>query len=126
MKDLGQKSTDYMPKIDIKRIFSLDGVKMAIAIDPEGEVKEEMGAENIDGDQLAAVVSFVMAESRAMATRLGEDQISMVFVEFRDIALLSIPLDEGYFLLLLTDPSANVGQISYELKKSLEHMGAVL
>lgn len=98
---------------------------MSLVIDPEGEVEEEMGAENIDGDQLAAVVSFVMAESRAMATRLGDDQISMVFVEFRDIALLSLPLDEGYFLLLLTDPSANVGQISYELKKSQESAGAM-
>jgi len=83
------------PKVDLKRIFSLDGVRMSLVIDPEGEVKEEMGAENIDGDQLAAVVSFVMAESRAMATRLGDDQISMVFVEFRDIALLSLPLEEG-------------------------------
>jgi|GEM_PF-864152 predicted regulator of Ras-like GTPase activity (Roadblock/LC7/MglB family) len=113
------------PKVDLKRIFSLDGVRMSLVIDPEGEVKEEMGAENIDGDQLAAVVSFVMAESRAMATRLGDDQISMVFVEFRDIALLSLPLEEGYFLLLLTDPSANVGQISYELKKSQESAGAL-
>lgn len=113
------------PKVDLKRIFSLDGVRMSLVIDPEGEVQEEMGAENIDGDQLAAVVSFVMAESRAMATRLGDDQISMVFVEFRDIALLSLPLEEGYFLLLLTDPSANVGQISYELKKSQESAGAM-
>ncbi|MBP7121354.1 MAG: roadblock/LC7 domain-containing protein [Methanolinea sp.] len=113
------------PKVDLKRIFSLDGVRMSLVIDPEGEVQEEMGAENIDGDQLAAVVSFVMAESRAMATRLGDDQISMVFVEFRDIALLSLPLEEGYFLLLLTDPSANVGQISYELKKSQESAGAL-
>jgi len=113
------------PKVDLKRIFSLDGVRMSLVIDPEGEVQEEMGAENIDGDQLAAVVSFVMAESRAMATRLGDDQISMVFVEFRVIALLSLPLEEGYFLLLLTDPSANVGQISYELKKSQESAGAL-
>ena len=121
----GREASGRTPKVDLKRIFSLDGVRMSLVIDPEGEVQEEMGAENIDGDQLAAVVSFVMAESRAMATRLGDDQISMVFVEFRDIALLSLPLEEGYFLLLLTDPSANVGQISYELKKSQESAGAM-
>lgn len=121
----GRGAPERMPKVDLKRIFSLDGVRMSLVIDPEGQVQEEMGAENIDGDQLAAVVSFVMAESRAMATRLGDDQISMVFVEFRDIALLSLPLEEGYFLLLLTDPSANVGQISYELKKSQESAGAM-
>ncbi|OPX71089.1 MAG: Roadblock/LC7 domain protein [Methanoregulaceae archaeon PtaB.Bin108] len=121
----GREASGRKPNVDLKRIFSLDGVRMSLVIDPEGEVEEEMGAENIDGDQLAAVVSFVMAESRAMATRLGDDQISMVFVEFRDIALLSLPLDEGYFLLLLTDPSANVGQISYELKKSQESAGAM-
>jgi len=115
-----------MPKNELKRLFSLDGVRMAIIIDPEGGVSEEMGAENIEGDQLAAVVSFVMAESRAMATRLGEEQISMVFVEFRDMALLSIPLDGGFFLLLITHPTANVGQISYELKKNQDLIGSLL
>ncbi len=115
-----------MPKNELQRLFSLDGVRMALIIDPDGGVFEEMGAANIEGDQLAAVVSFVMAESRAMATRLGEEQISMVFVEFRDLALLSIPLKGGHFLVLITHPSANVGQISYELKKNQEVIGSFL
>lgn len=115
-----------MPKKELQRLFSLEGVRMALIISPEGEVSEEMGATNIEGDQLAAVVSFVMAESRTMATRLGEEQVSMVFVEFRDMALLSVPLKGGHFLVLITHPSANVGQISYELKKNQDIIGSLL
>jgi predicted regulator of Ras-like GTPase activity (Roadblock/LC7/MglB family) len=106
-----------MLKNELKRLFSLEGVKMVLVIDPEGRVRDEMGASNIEGEQLAAVVSFVMAESRAMATRLGQEQISMVFVEFRELALVSVPLQEAYFLVVITHAGANIGQISYELKK---------
>ena len=115
-----------MERNELKRLFALEGVRMVLIIDPEGSVSEGMGAENIEGDQLAAVASFVMAESHAMATRLGDEQISMVFVEFRDMALLSIPLSGGNFLLLITLPSANVGQISYELKKNPEIAGSLV
>ncbi|MCU0632472.1 MAG: roadblock/LC7 domain-containing protein [Methanolinea sp.] len=117
---------DRMLKKELQRLFSLEGVNMALVIDPEGRVSEEIGAASIDGNQLAAVVSFVMAESKTMATRLGHEQISMVFVEFRDMALLLFPLKKYYFLLLITHPSANIGQISYELKKNQEHICSLL
>jgi predicted regulator of Ras-like GTPase activity (Roadblock/LC7/MglB family) len=115
-----------MLKNQLQHLFSLEGVRMAIVIDPEGRVADEMGASNIRGEQLAAVVSFVIAESRAMATRLGQEQISMVFVEFRELALISVPLRNGYFLVVITEIGANIGQVSYEMKKHQDIISSFL
>lgn len=105
-------------KNELGKLFSLDGVTTVLIIDAEGHVVEGVDTAAIDERQLAAVVSFVMAESRVLATKLGRDPLTMIFVEFSDWALVSFPIREDLFLLVITKPSANIGQISYELKKN--------
>jgi predicted regulator of Ras-like GTPase activity (Roadblock/LC7/MglB family) len=73
-----------------------------------------------DEEQIAAVVSFVMAESSAMATQLGKENLSGIFVEFKERALISVPLNDQLFLVIIASASANIAQISNEMKKNRE------
>jgi predicted regulator of Ras-like GTPase activity (Roadblock/LC7/MglB family) len=117
-----------MLKKVLQRFFSLVGVTTVMVIDSEGRVIEEVGSDAMGSGkgQLAAVVSFLMAESGVMAIHLGQKSLSMVFVEFYDRCIISVPLKEDYFLVFLTRPDANVGKIQYELKKNQAQLLSLL
>lgn len=107
-----------MLKEVLQKFFSLDGVSSAMIIRKDGEVLETVGSVVMDQSEVGAIVSFVMAESRAMATELGQENLSMVFVEFRDKALMSVPISEELYLIAIANSSSNIAKISLELKKN--------
>lgn len=117
-----------MLKKVLQKLFSLVGVTAVMVIDSEGRVIEEVGSAEIGSGKgkLASVVSFVMAESAAMTVHLGQESLSMVFVEFYERCIISVPLKKDYFLVLLTRPDANVGKIQYELKKNQSQLLSLL
>ncbi|HUU75735.1 MAG TPA: roadblock/LC7 domain-containing protein [Methanoregulaceae archaeon] len=109
-----------MLKSVLHRFFNIPGVKTVLIIRSDGHIIEDVESGDIDDDRLAAVTSFVMAESQVLAKQLGQPKISMIFIEFREILLSSIPLKDDLFLVVITTPAANIGQINYELKKNME------
>lgn len=110
----------------LTKFIILDGVSSATIIRDNGEVVESRNTGDFDDGQLAAVVSFILVESKSMASKLGKEPLSMVFIEFRDYIVLSAPLKEHVFIVLIANPSANIAQINLELKKNREKLLQVL
>jgi len=49
-----------------------------------------------------------------------------VFMEFPDYFLLLAPLKEEFYLLVIAQNTANIGQINQEMKKNKEDLVALL
>src|SRR5271157_807829 len=115
-----------MLKDILHKFIIIDGVISVRVIRDDGEVVEGLETGDVDDKQLAAVVSFVMAESKAMALKLSKDPLTMVYLEFRDYMLLSAPLKEQFFIVVIIKPSANIALISTELKKNRDGIVQIL
>jgi predicted regulator of Ras-like GTPase activity (Roadblock/LC7/MglB family) len=110
----------------LNKFIIIDGVSSVTIIRDNGEVVESQKTGDFDDAQLAAVISFVLEESKSMASKLGKEPLSMVFIEFRDHILLSAPLKEHIFIVLIAKPSANIAQINMELRKNRDRLSQVL
>ena len=115
-----------MLKSALKRFLTFPGVHTVLVIRSDGQVVEGMESGAAGQEQLAAVVSFVMAESQALAAKLSQARVLTVFVEFRNMMLASIPIKDDLFMVIITTPDANTGQIVYELKKSMPEIRSYL
>lgn len=108
-----------MLKSALKNFLAFPGVKTIFILRSDGQVITGVGADAEIQEHLAAVVSFVVAESEALAMQLSQSRVLAVFVEFRDMMLASIPVKEDHFLVLITASDANIGKITYELNKNI-------
>ena len=115
-----------MLKSALKRFLSFPGVNTMLVIRSDGQVIEGMESDAAGQEQLGAVVSFVMAESQALAAKLSQSRVLTVFVEFHNLMLASIPIKDDLFLVIITAPDANTGQIAYELKKIMPEIRSYL
>ncbi len=108
----------FMLRDILHKFIVIDGVISVHVIRDDGEVVEGLTTREIDEVQLAAVIAFVMAESKAMALKLSNDPLSMVYLEFRDYLLLLSPLKDQLFIVVIVKPTANIALITTELKKN--------
>ena len=111
-----------MLKDILSKFLVLEGVSAVTVISDDGEVIEKLETGVVDDVQLAAVISFVMAEAKAMALRFGDEPLSMLYLEFRDWMLLSAPIREHIFVIVIAKPNANIAQISTEMKKQNQNI----
>ena len=110
----------------LNKFIILDGVSAVTIIRDNGEVINSQKTDDFDDRQLAAVISFILEESKSLASKLGKEPLSMVFIEFRDHILLSAPLKDHIFIVLIANPGANIGQINIELKKNRDRLAKLL
>ena len=107
------------------RFIILDGVSSATIIRDSGEVLYSRSTTDFNNAELGAVISFVLAESRAIALKVGNEPINRVFVEFRDYLIITEPLKDHVYIVLVAKPGANVAQINMELKKNMDKLSTV-
>jgi predicted regulator of Ras-like GTPase activity (Roadblock/LC7/MglB family) len=107
-----------MLKDILHKFIAIDGVISVHVIRDDGEVVEGLTTREIDEVQLAAVIAFVMAESKAMALKVSNEPPVMVYLEFRDYLLLLSPLKGQLFIVVIVKPTANIALVTTELKKN--------
>lgn len=101
----------------LHKLFIINGVTAVAVITGEGRVVESLETETVDDAQLAAVISFVMAESGVMARKFGKEHLSLVYLEFQDRVLISVPLNGQFVIVFIAKPNTNIAQIHAELKR---------
>jgi predicted regulator of Ras-like GTPase activity (Roadblock/LC7/MglB family) len=107
-----------MLKQILNKFLILNGVQVAIVIQENGEIIESMKSGIIINQNIQQVISTIMLDSKTTATQFGNASLSMVFVEFSDYFLILGPLIEEFFLVIIAKNTANIGQITYEMKKN--------
>ena len=110
-----------MLKQTLNKFLVIPGVQAAIVVEENGEIIESIKSGiMIDKKNFDSIISTVMMDSKATALRFGNAPLSMVFVEFSDNFIILGPIAEEFFLVIIAKNTANIGQITYEMKKNQE------
>ena len=116
-----------MLKQILNKFLVINGVQAAIVIEENGEIIESIKSGIvIDRKDLESVLSTVMLDSKATSLKFGSAPLSMVFVEFSDNFIILGPIAEEFFLIIIAKNTANIGQITYEMKKNQQDIASEL
>jgi predicted regulator of Ras-like GTPase activity (Roadblock/LC7/MglB family) len=107
-----------MLKQILNKFLILNDVQAAIVIQENGEIIQSMKSGIVIKEELQDVLSTIMLDSKKTAAQFGNASISMVFVEFADYFLILGPVMEEFYLAIIAKNTANIGQITYEMKRN--------
>jgi predicted regulator of Ras-like GTPase activity (Roadblock/LC7/MglB family) len=107
-----------MLKETLNKFLIINGVLAALVIEENGEIIESMKSGISIDLRLQKVIATIMLDSKITAKQFGDASLSMVFVEYSENFLILGPLMEEFLLVIIAKNSANIGQITYEMKKN--------
>lgn len=103
------------------------GVANAVVVSAGGEaLAMSRGLDRLSGDQLAAVVSDLSALTQGAARCLDAGAVKQTIVELAHGLLFVQQIADGSALASLTEPTADLGMVGYELAILGARVGAVL
>lgn len=115
-----------MLKETLNKFLIINGVQAALVVQENGEIIESMKSGIAIDEKLQQVIATIMLDSKTTAKHFGDAALSMVFVEYSEDFLILGPLIEEFFLVIIASNSANIGQITYEMKKNQDSIVAQL
>ncbi|MGD0080578.1 MAG: roadblock/LC7 domain-containing protein [Methanoregula sp.] len=115
-----------MLKEILNKFLILNGVQAAVVIQENGEIIESMKSGIVIDRNLRTALSTIMIDTRSAAAGFNSAPLSMVFAQYSDKFLILGPLAEEFFLVIIAKSTANIGQISYEMKKNQEAIVSLL
>ena len=115
-----------MLKEILNKFLILNGVQAAIVVQENGEIIESMKSGILIDEQTKNAISILMLDSKDTSIRYETGPLSLVFVEFSEYFLIIGPLIEEFFLLIIAKNTANIGQITYEMKKNQQDIVSCL
>ena len=110
----------------LNKFLILNGVQAAMVVQENGEIIESMKSGIRIDEELQRVIATLMLDSKATATSFGDAPLSMLFVEYADYFLIIGPVMEEFYLLVIAKNTANIGQITYAMKKNQEEIMSTL
>ena len=116
-----EKATPMLREI-LNKFLSLHDVRGVILLKGDGGIVESMKSGMEYDTTFMAAVSSLMVGSKATVDTFGNAPAFMVFIEFLEYFLLLAPLNEEFFLLVIAQNTANIGQINHEIKKNKENL----
>jgi predicted regulator of Ras-like GTPase activity (Roadblock/LC7/MglB family) len=120
-----EKATPMLREI-LNKFLSLHEVRGVIVLRGDGGIVESMKSGMEYDTTFMAAVSSLMVGSKATVDTFSNAPAFTVFLEFSDYFLLLTPLNEEFFLLVIAQNTANIGQINQEIKKNKENLVALL
>jgi predicted regulator of Ras-like GTPase activity (Roadblock/LC7/MglB family) len=115
-----------MLKTIMNKFLILHDVRGVMVIRNNGVIIEGIKSGIDYDDTFRTAVSALMVGSKATADNFANSPVFMVFMEFSEYFLLLAPLKEEFFLLIIAQNTANIGQINQEMKKNKEDIAALL
>ena len=109
-----------MLKEILNKFLVLNGVKAAILVQENGEIIESIKSGIRIDENLRNAIAILMVESKTTAASFGDAPLSMLFVEYDEFLIIMGPVMEEFFLLIIAQSTANIGKITYEMKKNKE------
>ena len=115
-----------MLKEILNRFLILNGVQAAVLIQENGEIIESMKSGLDMNEDLRYALSELMRDSLNITNEPGNPALSMVVAEFSDNFLILGPVMEEFYLIIIARSTANIGQITYEMKKNQDAIVSLL
>ncbi len=103
-----------------------EGVDAVIVLGRDGLLIDSQTIPGLSAEDLAARIPSIIGPSDELGTAAGRGEIVTVVLEHQlGLAIVSV-LSVEAILLVLVQPSANIGQLLYELRRNREHIAALV
>ena len=103
-----------------------EGVEAAIVLGRDGLLIDSQAIPGLDVEDLAARIPAILVPADDLGKAAGRGEVVTVILEHHQgIAIVSVLSSEAV-LLVLVQPSANIGQLLYELRRNREHIAALV
>ncbi len=103
-----------------------EGVDAAIVLGRDGLLIDSQAIEGMIPEDIAARIPPVIGPADDLGVAAGRGELVTAVLEMREgLAIVSV-LNAEAVLLVLVQPSANIGQLLYELRRNREHIAALV
>ena len=103
-----------------------DGVDAAILLGRDGLLIDGQALADLPTEDLAALVPSIVSAADELGAASARGPLTTGVFEFPGgLAVASVLSDEA-ILLVLVQPSANIGQLLFELRRNREQMAAIV
>ena len=103
-----------------------EGVDAAIVLGRDGLMIDSQSIPGMNAEDLAARIPPVIGPADDLGVAANRGQLVTAVLEMREgLAIVSV-LSAEAVLLVLVHPSANIGQLLYELRRNREHIAALV
>ena len=103
-----------------------EGVDAAIVLGRDGLLIDSQVIPGLNAEDLAARIPPIIGPADELGTSAGRGELVTAILEHRQgIAIVSVLSSEAV-LFVLVQPSANIGQLLYELRRNRGHIAALV
>jgi predicted regulator of Ras-like GTPase activity (Roadblock/LC7/MglB family) len=119
---------ELMPTIRdlVGAIRQREGVEAAVVLGRDGLLIDGQAVDHLDAENVAAHVPQIVSTADEFGAIASRGQLATAVLEHQGgLAVLSV-LSAEAILLVLVQPSANLGQLLFELRRNREHIAALV
>lgn len=117
-----------MPSIRdlVAAIGQRDGVDAAIVLGRDGLVIESQPGSAFDAEDVAARIPAIITPADEFGAATNRGELVTAILEHRNGLAIASVLSADALLVVLLSPSANIGQLLFELRRNREHIAALV
>lgn len=102
------------------------GVDAAVVLGRDGLLIDSQVSASVDAEQVAAHIPSIVVAADELGVSAMHGGLTTAVLEYpRGFAILSV-LSAEAILLVLVQPTANIGQLLYELRRNRENIAALV
>jgi predicted regulator of Ras-like GTPase activity (Roadblock/LC7/MglB family) len=110
----------------VAAIRQREGVEAALVLGRDGLLIDSESAQSLDAEQMAAHVPSIIQFADDLGNAAGRGRLQTAVLEHeRGVAVVSC-VSEDAVLLVLVKPSANLGQLLYELRRNRANIAGLI
>jgi predicted regulator of Ras-like GTPase activity (Roadblock/LC7/MglB family) len=110
----------------VAAIRQREGVEAAVVLGRDGLLIDGQALSGLDTEHVAAHVPSIIAASEEFAATASRGDLVTAVLEYSGgLGIVSV-LSADAVLLVLVQPTANIGQLLFELRRNREHIAALV
>ena len=110
----------------VAAIRQRDGVEAAVVLGRDGLLIDSQAMDGVDPEDLAARIPPILAAADDLGAAGGRGEMVTAVLEHAGGLALVSALNADAVLFVMLSPSANVGQLLYELRRNRGHIAALV
>jgi predicted regulator of Ras-like GTPase activity (Roadblock/LC7/MglB family)/DNA-binding response OmpR family regulator len=122
-------STEDTDMTNIQKILAeftnIEGVHTACLVGRDGFLLDSIARAGIDAEMIGAIASSGFGSAESMGNQLGQGNLNMTMLEYKDGPVLFAPVGEEAFLVIVADKDTNLGWIRIAIKKNSKRIQEV-
>jgi predicted regulator of Ras-like GTPase activity (Roadblock/LC7/MglB family) len=103
-----------------------EGVEAAVVLGRDGLLIDSETVSAVDAESVAALVPSIVAAADEFGAHAGRGALTTGILEYANGVALVSALTNDAILLVLAQPSANLGRLLYELRRNRENIATLV